>query len=247
MLVVRNLKIRYKSSALGFLWSLLTPGLFILMYAVFARILKFSGSREGYLAFLVTGIVVWQFTAGCLNDALNAIAGNANLVKKVAFPRVILPVSTALANGVNFLLTLLVLLVFLLATGAARFGSFAWIIPAMAMQGALVVGLSCLAATSNVFFRDTQHIVGIGTQAWFFLTPVFYPTEMQAGMLPAGWTSTLYLNPMTGILAAYRSALMGDLLPSPVHLAISAVVAAIVLAAGFTALRRGNRQFGDVL
>lgn len=247
MLVARNLKIRYKNSALGFFWSLLTPGLFIVMYALFARILKFSGSREGYLPFLVTGIIVWQLTAACLNDSLNAIAGNANLVKKVAFPRVILPISTALANAVNFLLTLLVLFVFLLVTGTAKLTLCAWLLPAFAVHLVLVIGLSCLSATANVFFRDTQHIVGIGAQAWFFLTPVFYPIEMQAGFLPPEWTSALFLNPMTGVLAAYRTALLGDPLPSLAQLAISAAVALAVLALGLQALRRGDRHFGDVL
>ena len=105
ILAARNLKIRYKGSALGFFWSLLTPAATILMYAVFAKILKFAGG-ESYLPFLVTGIVVWGFTAGTLNDSLHAIAGNSNLVKKVWFPRAILPLSTTLANAVNFLLTL---------------------------------------------------------------------------------------------------------------------------------------------
>lgn len=123
ILVQRNLKIRYKHSALGFLWSLLTPLLMILMYAVFASILKFNTGSPDYLPFLVVGIVVWQFTAGCLNDSLSSIAGSANLVKKVAFPRVILPVSTVLANAVNFVLTFVVLLAYLLATGVADFGA----------------------------------------------------------------------------------------------------------------------------
>ena len=105
ILTARNLKIRYKGSVLGFFWSLLTPALTILMYAVFAHILKFNKGQPHYLQFLVSGIIVWGFTAGCLNDSLFSIAGNSNLVKKVYFPRAILPLATALANGVNFLLT----------------------------------------------------------------------------------------------------------------------------------------------
>ena len=109
ILTARNLKIRYKGSALGFFWSLLTPATTIAMYAIFAGILKFA-KGQNYLPFLVTGLLVWGFTAGTLNDSLFAIAGNANLVKKVWFPRVILPLTTALANAVNFLLTLAPLL-----------------------------------------------------------------------------------------------------------------------------------------
>lgn len=258
MLVKRNLKIRYKNSALGFFWSLLTPGLMILMYAIFAHILKFNDGRPNYLQFLVTGIIVWQFTAGCLNDALNAIVGNTNLVKKVAFPRIILPVSTALANAVNFLLTFAVLVLYLAISGSADFGAAYWLVPAVLMQVTLCVGVCCLCATLNVFFRDTQHIVGIGSLAWFFLSPVFYSATMQAEALTgaSGFSNPqlagiIFLNPMTGILAAYRAGLMGESVAvsglSPHWIWLSAGVCAAVLLAGVCALRRGDKYFGDVL
>lgn len=247
MLIVRNLKIRYKNSALGFLWSLLTPGLFILMYAVFARILRFSGSREGYLAFLITGIVTWQLTVACLNDSLSAIVGNANLVKKVAFPRIILPLSTALANTINFLLTLLVLVAFLIVTKSANLTLWPYLLVAVALQLTLVMGLSCISATSNVFFRDTEHIVGVVAQAWFFLTPIFYPIEMQAGLLPESWHPVLYLNPMTGILAFYRTALLGDPLPAAPGLLVSGLISLLALLVGQVLLNKGDGRFGDVL
>ncbi len=249
MLVGRNLKIRYKHSTLGFFWSLLTPGLMILMYVLFARILRFSGSREGYLAFLVTGIVVWQYTNASVNDALSAIAGNANLVKKVAFPRIILPTATAVANGVNFLLTLAILGLYLALSGALRWsgGLLLWLPLGFALQAVLVQGLTCLAATANVFFRDTQHMVGVGTQAWFFLSPIFYPVELQTEALPAGAATLVYLNPMTGVLALYRAALLGDALPRWDALGLSAAVCLAVLLAGLVAVRCGNRRFGDIL
>jgi len=259
ILVQRNLKIRYKHSALGFLWSLLTPLLMILMYAVFASILKFNTGSPDYLPFLVVGIVVWQFTAGCLNDSLSSIAGSANLVKKVAFPRVILPVSTVLANAVNFVLTFVVLLAYLLATGVADFGAAQWLLAGFAMQLALGTGVACLCATSNVFFRDTQHIVGIGSLAWFFLSPVFYGIDLQLGALKFAQPQlggVAFLNPMSGILAAYRAGLMGlPLTPgtasgaplNPAWLLLSAAVCLAVLAAGAAAVRTGERHFGDVL
>ena len=216
ILTARNLKIRYKGSVLGFFWSLLTPALTILMYAVFAHILKFNKGQPHYLQFLVSGIIVWGFTAGCLNDSLFSIAGNANLVKKVYFPRAILPLSTALANGVNFLLTFVPLLAYLALTGTLAWGpGLLWLLPAFAFHLALCAGIACLVGTLNVFFRDTQHIVGIGQLAWFFLTPVFYWPAMQvsAAPLPDAWRGLVYLNPMTGILARYRRGLMGLELP----------------------------------
>lgn len=259
ILVQRNLKIRYKNSTLGFFWSLLTPMLMILMYAIFASILKFNTGRPEYLQFLVTGIVAWQFTAGFLNDSLNAIVGNANLVKKVFFPRVILPLSTVLANGVNFLLTFIVLLLYLILSGAADFSACYWIVPAFAMHLVLGIGVSCLCATANVFFRDTQHIVGVGSLAWFFLSPIFYDLEMQLGALKFASPQLggiVYLNPMTGILATYRAALMGHPLTpematggvlNPLWLLLSAGVCVAIMFIGLAALRTGDKYFGDVL
>ena len=259
ILVQRNLKIRYKNSSLGFFWSLLTPMLMILMYAVFANILKFNTGSPHYLQFLVCGIVMWQFTAGCLNDSLYAIVGNANLVKKVAFPRIILPLSTVLANAVNFLLTFVVLFLYLILSGAGHFSGFYWLLPAFIMHLALGMGIAFLCSTSNVFFRDTQHIVGIGSLAWFFLSPIFYGAEMQLGALPFAHTQLggiIFLNPMTGILSAYRAALLGSpLMPelsagvflSPLWLLLSAVVCFGVLALGVASIKAGDKYFGDVL
>ena len=259
ILAARNLKIRYKGSALGFFWSLLTPAATILMYAVFARILKFGGG-DGYLPFLVTGVVVWGFTAGTLNDSLHSIAGNSNLVKKVFFPRAILPLSTTLANAVNFLLTLVPLLLYLALAGRLRLGAAGWLLPAFALHFLLALGISFLVSTLNVFFRDTQHAVGIGQLAWFFLTPVFYFPQMQleaAGFLGA-WRGLVFLNPMTGVLALYRRGLMGaaeqPLVPPAFAadvpawwIGVSCAMCLAVLALGVAALRRGDRSFGDAL
>lgn len=248
-LVSRNLIIRYKGSALGFFWSLLTPGFFILIYAVFASILKFNSGQPHYLQFLVGGIIVWQFTIGCLNDSLFAIVGNANLVKKVFFPRIILPVSIAFANAVNFLLTFVVLIVYLLLSSAADFHAIWWLVPAVLMQLTLCIGLCCIGGTANVFFRDTQHIVGIISQAWFFLSPVMYDVSLQLGFFSENISYIVYLNPMTGILAAYRAALMG----SPIApggwlpITISACICAIVFLLGLKAMSSCDKKLGDVL
>ena len=263
ILVSRNLKIRYKNSALGFFWSLLTPGLMILMYAIFAHILKFNDGRENYLQFLVSGIIIWQFTAGCLNDSLSSIVGNSNLVKKVFFPRIILPLSTALANAVNFLFTFVVLLAYLILSKSANFHTAYWLLPAILMQVMLCIGVCCLCSTSNVFFRDTQHIVGIGSLAWFFLSPIFYSIDMQIRAIHFSnpqLAGIVFLNPMSGILASYRAGLMGlPITPvmtlidgsvvslNPCWIVLSAVVCCAVMFAGFASIRSGDKYFGDIL
>ena len=258
ILTARNLKIRYKGSVLGFFWSLLTPALTILMYAVFARILKFNAGQPHYLQFLVSGIIVWGFTVGSLNDSLFAIAGNANLVKKVYFPRAILPLTTALANGVNFLLTFVPLMLYLALTGTLAWGpGLLWLLPAFAFHLALCAGIACLVGTLNVFFRDTEHIVGLLLLAWFFMTPVMYEASLQATALarfawyPEGLHGLVFLNPMTGILSLYRRALMGmDITPpgiAPAWLLLSVATTVALLFLGRAALRIGDRHFGDVL
>lgn len=262
MLVLRNLKIRYKGSALGFFWSLITPLAMILIYAIFAGVLGMkkallgiNGTTFDYLPFLVTGIVVWQFTAGCLSDSLFTIVGNANLVKKVAFPRSILPVSTVMANGINFLLTFIILVAYLAFDGSLCIGAIYWIFPALAIQLVLCLGLALTVSTMNVFYRDTEHAVGLVLLAWFFLSPVMYEVGLQTNLLARmSWVShpgIAFLNPMTGVLALYRKSLMGmDFAPqgvSPTWILLSAGVAVVIYGFGLFILRKGDRCFGDVL
>jgi lipopolysaccharide transport system permease protein len=246
MLVVRNLKIRYKNSALGFFWSLLSPLMMIVVYAIFARILRFSAGNPQYLQFLVAGLIVWQFLLLCLNDSLHAVAGNANLIKKTAFPRIILPLSTVAANLVNFLLTFVVLVAFLLLS-PVRFGGIGMLPLAVLSHCALCLGAALLLATANVFFRDTQHVLQIVTLAWFFLTPIFYSLDMQMAAVPPALHWALFLNPMTGLICLYRAALMSEPLPEAGRLALSLAVCWGLMLAGVSVFRRYEKRFGDEL
>ncbi len=254
-LVGRNLKIRYKGSALGFLWSLLTPLSSILIYAVFAKLLKFGG--DGYLPYLISGVIVWQFTISCVNDSLYAIAGNANLVKKVFFPRIILPLSVAFANAINYLFTILVLSAYLLLSGNGAFSAMYLALVAFVLQILLCVGLTSLFSTSNVFFRDKEHIASVITQAWFFLTPIMYPMQFQTDVLAKFslpvWLA--YLNPMTGILELYRKAFLLKPVINSINtdscdfanISVSFVMICLILIAGIRTLKSGESRFGDVL
>jgi ABC-2 type transport system permease protein len=242
LLVVRNLKIRYKNSVLGFLWSLLGPLLLLGIYALFLGIMKFQIS----LPLLATGIFAWQYLSLCLNDSAAAVIGNANLVKKTAFPRIILPLSMVLANLINFLLSMLVVLAYLLARGEPM-GSPLWFLPALAAHVAVCTGVSLLVAATNVFFRDVQQILGIVTLAWFFVTPVLYPPELVtdsfAGVLP----QLFFANPMTGVLAGYRATLMGSALPSGPMLALSFGVGLALCVLGVAWFQRCQVRFADEL
>lgn len=246
LLVARNLKIRYKNSVLGFFWSLLIPVFLILIYAVFARMLRFDGGRPHYLQFLVIGIVCWQFLIMCLNDSLNTVSGNANLIKKTSFPRVILPLAMVAANLVNFLLTTVVLVVYLLAMHLP-FSHLLWLPAVVLTQCALCLGLAMILSAANVFFRDTEHILQILTLGWFFLTPIFYPVQMQYQIIPANLHWLAFLNPMSGILCAYRGVWMSDPLPSLGFVGLSFAVSWIVLGIGVLFFQRVQPHFSDEL
>lgn len=242
ILVSRNIKIRYKNSALGFLWTLLGPLFMIVIYFLFLSVMKF----EIDLPSLVTGILVWQFLSMCLGDSLNAILGNANLVTKASFPRIVLPLSTVLANAINFLLSMVVLMVYLLVV-KADFGMLAWF-PLIALtQFALCLGMALIISSANVFFRDTEHIVSLVMMAWFFMSPIIYPIELITGGFNTLIHRLYFLNPMAGIVTTYRNIFISkDFVPSSLW-SVSFIAAWVVLAVGVFIFQRAEPRFGDEL
>lgn len=211
-LVVRNLKSRYKDSALGFLWSILTPLFMALIYVVFLRILARGIPMEDVLI----GVFAWQFTSQCVFNGLTAITDNANLVKKVYFPRIILPMAATLSNLINFLLTLIVQFLLVAILLYLHNQTISWhviFMPLLLLAHtilcfALAVFLSCI----NVFFRDIQHLVNVGMTAWFFLTPAMYSLEMVrnlAAQYNQPLVNAIYmLNPMAVIITGYRAMIL---------------------------------------
>jgi lipopolysaccharide transport system permease protein len=242
ILVSRNLKIRYKSSTLGFLWSLLVPIFLIVIYKTFLTFMKFDIELE----VLVTGVIVWQFFTMCVGDSLHAIVGNANLVTKASFPRLILPASMVLANLVNFLLSCVVLVVFLLIM-RADFGPLYWLPLIVLSQTALCLGVSLFFSASNVFFRDTEHLQSMILLAWFFMTPVIYPMSLVMDGL-SSWVSWIFfLNPMTGIVTAYRILFLSAENPGAWFMGLSFGVAWLLCAAGIAVFQRVEGHFSDEL
>jgi ABC-type polysaccharide/polyol phosphate export permease len=210
--VARNLKQRYKGSALGFLWSLLHPLFLVLIYLVFIRLMRFSMR----LPHLLVGVMVWQFLALCAGDAAGVVLGHASLVKKTWFPRVILPLAAVLGNLVHFGLSLLVLAAALPLLGVPPHAGWLHLPWLIGLQFLFCLGISLGVSALNVFFRDVEHLVPIGLMSWFFVTPVIYQAEQVVGnpTLPS-WVSPVFLaNPMAALLAWYRHAFLADPLPA---------------------------------
>lgn len=213
-LVRKELKVRYKHSALGFAWSLLTP---VLMTVVFTVVFRFLIRIEvdDFAAFFVAGYLVWSFFQNSVQGSIQAITGNGSLIRKVYFPREVLPLSNVFAQGVHFMLALLAIGPYLLWT---RGGGVITYLPAVLLGIVLITvfacGLAMLFAALNVTFRDLQELVVVVFLVWFYATPIIYPYEMAvgaAGESSVGRTflSVIRLNPMTWFVRLFRQPLYG--------------------------------------
>lgn len=250
-LTARELKLRYRGSVLGFLWSVLIPLFMAVIYVFFLRLL---GGRGVPLADIIVGVFAWQFTVQCVNSGLFAITGNTNLVKKVFFPRIILPLSNTLANLITYLLSLVVQFIFIAILFDRAGHSFSpWLIgfPAVvALHVTFNFALTLLLAATNVYVRDMQHLVGVGLTAWFFISPVMYNlsfVEKFAEHHP--WAMDLYLlNPMAVILTAYRAVLTPQVaFPWSVSAAASILAVALFFVLAYRLFQRLQKDFADLL
>jgi ABC-type polysaccharide/polyol phosphate export permease len=244
-LTLRELRGRYKRSTLGWAWSLLNPlvtmGIFALVFRFFLKIEPPRGNPSGLKNFafhLLCGLLAWNMLAGGMTAGMSALIGNANLIKKVYFPRQVLVAATVGAVGVSFLIETGVLLVALLFVGNMVLPWVPILLVVMIMQVLFVLGIAMLLAVLNVYFRDVQHFIALGLQVWFYATPIIYPI----GLVPKTaqlWgheipVRTLYdLNPMVHFIEAYRDLLYHLRMPSIGHFLFMAVATAVSLVFGW--------------
>lgn len=202
-LVIRNLKVRYKRSVLGFVWSFLNPLLMMLVFTlVFTALRQYSIAK--YPVFLLSGLLPWQWFSNSVTAACASIVTNAALVRKVYFPREVLPLVAVLSNLVNYLLALIPYAAFMLLF---RVPLTPWLVLlplVMIVQFLFTFGLSLILCTADVFYRDTTEILQVIMRLWFFLTPIFYSPDALSGTV-ARWINML--NPMTPLICAYRNIL----------------------------------------
>lgn len=250
-LVKRELKARYKNSVLGFFWSLLNPLGMMLVFTFVFTVMSPNNQIRNFPIFFLCGFLPWQYFSSGVMTSMNSILANSNLVKKVYFPREVLPVSTVLAVLVNFLLALLVLFGALIVTHT-RLSPYIWLLPVVIlMQTCFVLGVSLVLSALNVFYRDTMMIMDVVMQAWFFLTPIFYPIESlpysyQLGDITINVRRLMYiLNPMASFVATYRDLLYWGYRTDLDFFLRTAATSLIVLAFGYWFFLRFSRRFGE--
>ena len=214
-LVISDLKGRYKNSALGFVWSLLNPlGMMIVFSIVFGVLLKGGNNTiDKYPLFLLCGLLPWNFFADSVLSGINSVVVNANLVKKVYFPREVLPIAGVLSHLINFLLAFVVLFVALLLF-RGQFSSWLWVLPfVILIQTLFSMGIALVLSALNVYYRDTLMIMNVLMLAWFFLTPVVYSASIIPDTVNI-WGFSInaqrwqyVLNPMASLINVYRDLL----------------------------------------
>ncbi|MFN2463698.1 MAG: ABC transporter permease [Candidatus Dormibacteria bacterium] len=263
-LLRRDLQSRHKGSALGNLWSLLNPLLYMLVYtAVFSKFVRFPTGGPPYPVYLLSALLAWNFFAQAISYSCNSVLDNGSLVKKVHFPWVLLTVSSVIAAFINYLIGLILLVPLLLyyyATGAhVGVGIPLLIAPVLAvLTFAFALGLGLILAAANVYFRDVQYMLAIVLQVWFFLTPIIYPLSVADSVPKPGhgvadrslhifhWV--VYLNPVTWIATSFQDVIAFHRWPThQLGLAYSTSVAVLLLLTGVLVFNRFSGRFAEEL
>jgi lipopolysaccharide transport system permease protein len=249
-LVWRDVKVRYKQTVLGAAWAILQPTLTMVVFTIFfGGLAGISSDGLPYPIFSFAALLPWTFFAQGLTQSSNSLVGSQNLITKVYFPRLIIPLATVLAGAVDFLLAFAVLLGMMAFYGIWPGAAVLWLPLLLALAFATALGVGMWMSALNVEYRDVRYVVPFLVQIWLFVTPVIYPASTVTARLESlgipGWVYGL--NPMAGVVEGFRWALLGvDTKPGPLILA-SVVVSTFLVASGAIYFRRMEQTFADVV
>ena len=244
-LVKKDLRGRYKGSVLGFMWTFLNPLLQLLVYTlVFSTIMR-AGIDKYYL-FLFVALVPWIFFSSALTGGAGCVMASKDMVKKIYFPREVLPISYITCSFVNMLLSFMVIFTVLLITGYGMNVKTLIFLPIiMIIEYALALGIALITSSLTVYFRDLEYILSIIAMAWQFLTPVMYSQEMVEAALPEILLKIWNLNPMTPVIIAYRDILYYKTAPEMETLFSAMVLGGGCIVIGFVLFRKLQRGFAE--
>jgi lipopolysaccharide transport system permease protein len=243
-LVWKDLKVRYKQAALGAAWAIIQPVMTMVVFSVvFGRLGKIPSDGIPYPVFAFTALLPWQLFAHAITESGNSLVASQNLITKVYFPRLLIPIAGVISGLVDFAIGFAVLLAMMWFYGITP-GIAVVTLPLfllLALATALAAGL--WLSSLNVKYRDVRHTIPFLTQFWMFATPVAYSSTL----VPAKWRALLGLNPMTGVVEGFRWALLGTAHAPLSLLAISSAVVLVLLAGGLVYFRRTEATFADLV
>lgn len=244
ILAWRDLAVRYKQTAIGVTWALIRPGLTMLVFVAFRRLVGIEPGSVPEPILVFSAVLPWQFFSAALSESSGSLIGNANLISKIYFPRLIIPCAAVVTSLVDFLITLGMLALLMLWYGFAP-GWQMFALPLfVALTFGLSVGLGLFFAALNVEYRDFRYVVPFIVQFGLFVSPIAFTTAN----VPVRWRALYALNPMAGIIDGFRWSVLGGRSPLDLHaVVVSAIVTALFLLLGVWYFRRMERSFADVI
>jgi lipopolysaccharide transport system permease protein len=244
-LTLRDIQIRYKQTLIGAAWAIIQPFMTMVVFSLFfGGLAKIPSDGIPYPIFSYAALVPWAFFANGVTQSSNSLVGSANLITKVYFPRLVVPISSVLSGLVDFGLAFLILLGMMVVYGIAPTANVIWLPFFCVLAAVTALGVGLWLSALNVQYRDVRYVVPFLIQFWLFITPIAYPS----GLIENPLVRTLYsLNPMAGVVEGFRWTLLGTNAPSwPVILA-SSVAASMLLISGVFYFRRMEKSFADVV
>jgi lipopolysaccharide transport system permease protein len=240
----RDIKVRYKQTALGAAWAILQPFMTMVVFSLFfGRLARVPSDGVPYPIFAYAALVPWTFFANGLTQSANSLVGSANMITKVYFPRLVIPISAVLSGLVDFVIAFFLLLAMMLYYGISLTSNVLWIPLLLLLALVTALGVGFWLSALNVEFRDVRYVLPFVVQLWLFATPIAYPSTL----LSEPWRAIYGINPMVGVVEGFRWALLGTATrPGPAVL-ISSVTAVAVLVAGALYFRAMERNFADVI
>ncbi len=240
----RDVKVRYKQTVLGAMWAVLQPVITMVIFSIFlGRLAKVPSDGVPYPIFAFTALVPWTLFATGLTQASNSLVNGANLLRKVYFPRLVMPIASVLVGVVDFVLAFVVLVAMMLAYGFVPSRALV-VIPGLLLLTIMTsLGAGLWLAAFNVRFRDVRYVIPFLVEIWLLATPIAYPSSL----LSDSWRQVYAINPMVGVVEGFRWALLGtDTAPGAMVL-VSTVASALLLVSGVFVFRRMERNLADVV
>jgi lipopolysaccharide transport system permease protein len=243
-LIWRDLKVRYKQTALGVGWAVIQPVVAMVIFSlIFGRFAKLPSEGLPYPVFVYAGLLPWNYFAASLSGASGSIVGNTNLITKVFFPRLLIPLGSVATPAVDFFIALLVLVGLMFGYGISPDWHLVFLPFFLLMALLTSLGIGLWLATVNVRYRDVPYVIPFMTQIWMYASPIIYPVTL----LPSKWQWVLSLNPLTGVIEGFRWSLLGQQRPALLVLLVSAGVGVALTVSGLAYFRRVERGFADIL
>lgn len=243
-LMWRDIKVRYKQTVMGAAWAIIQPFFTMVVFSLFfGRLAKMPSDGIPYPLFAFAALVPWTFFSNALSQASNSLVSEGNLIKKVYFPRLTVPLASALSGIVDFVVAFVMLLLMMLYYGVVPTVHLFWLPLLLLLALVSAIGISLWLSAMNVQFRDVRFALPFLTQFWLFATPIAYPSSL----LEEPWRTFYAINPMVGVVEGFRWALLGaDTAPGPMII-VSALTALALLVSGAYYFRRMEKTFADVV